>query len=77
MESTGSVKIQLESAILCLDLSCNTVFDGSLARHCPVCAGKDTYPLGVWLNRSESLTLTGRLSVPQSPAAIAARVRAA
>lgn len=77
MESTGSLKIQLQSALLCLDLSCNTVFDGSLTRHCPICAGENAYPLVVWLDRRESLAHAGRVSVRQVPAVMAARVRAA
>jgi len=55
MEPTSSFKIQLESALLCLDLDCNAVFDGSLGRHCPACGGEDTYPLSVWLDRGEGL----------------------
>ena len=56
MEPVSSFKIQLESALLCLDLACNAVFDGSLSRHCPACGGEDTYPLIVWLDRAEGLT---------------------
>jgi hypothetical protein len=56
MEPVSSIKIQLECALLCLDLDCNAVFDRSLSRHCPACGGDDTYPLAVWLDRGEGLT---------------------
>jgi hypothetical protein len=56
MEPISSFKIQLESALLCLDLDCNVVFDGSRSRHCPACGSEDTYPLAVWLDRAEGLT---------------------
>ena len=61
MERVGGLKIQLESALLCLDLGCNAVFDGSLTRHCPACGGEDTYPLVVWLNRSDGLARRGQV----------------
>ncbi len=81
MEPISAFKIQLESALLCLDLACNAVFDGALTRHCPGCGGKDTYPLSVWLDRAEGLTLGGREAVKdrreQVPAAAAVRIRAA
>jgi hypothetical protein len=81
MEPISSFKIQLESALLCLDLACNAVFDGSLSRHCPGCGGEDTYPLSVWLNRAESLTRGGRVTVvnrrEQEPVVASVRIRAA
>jgi hypothetical protein len=81
MEPISSFKIQLESALLCLDLACNAVFDGSLARHCPACGGEDTYPLSVWLDRAEGLTRGGRVTVndrrEQKPAVAPMRIRAA
>ena len=61
MEPVGALKIQLESALLCLDLGCNAVFDGSLTRHCPACGGEDTYPLAVWLNRADALARRGQV----------------
>jgi len=78
MEPICSVKIQLESALLCLDLACNAVFDGSLSRHCPACGSEDTYPPSVWLNRAEGLTLvTVKDRREQVPAGVPARIRAA
>jgi hypothetical protein len=56
MEPMSSFQIRLESALLCLDLACNTVFDRSVARQCPACGSKDTYPLVVWLDRAEGPT---------------------
>jgi hypothetical protein len=44
MEPISSFKIQLESALLCLDLACNAVFDGSLSGHCPACGAKIRIP---------------------------------
>jgi hypothetical protein len=81
MEPVSSFKIQLESAPLCLDLACNAVFDGSLSRRCPACAGEDTYPLSVWLDRAEGLAphagLIVRAGREQEPAAAPTRIRAA
>ena len=79
MEPVSSFKIQLESALLCLDLACNAVFDGSLSRRCPACAGEDTYPLSVWLDRAEGLPRRGRgiVTAAQEPLAVPARIRAA
>jgi hypothetical protein len=81
MEPISSFKIQLESALLCLDLACNAVFDGSLARHCPACGGEDTYPLSVWLNRAEGLTPSVLVTVKDRREHVAAvapvRIRAA
>ncbi len=45
--------IYLDSAMLCLDLACNAVFDGSISRCCPRCGRGEGYPLIVWLNREE------------------------
>jgi hypothetical protein len=82
MEPISSFKIQLESALLCLDLACNAVFDRSLSRHCPACGGEDTYPLVVWLDRAEGgLVRSGRVAVSdrreRPPVALPARIRAA
>ena len=81
MEPVSSFKIQLESALLCLDLACNAVFDGSLSRRCPACAGEDTYPLSVWLDRAEGLPQRGWLTMQAAqgpaPMAVPARIRAA
>ena len=81
MEPVSSFKIQLDSALLCLDLACNAVFDGSLSRRCPACAGEDTYPLSVWLDRAEGLPphagLIVRAGREQEPVAAPARIRAA
>ena len=81
MEPVSSFKIQLESALLCLDLACNAVFDGSFSWRCPACAGEDTYPLSVWLDRAEGLPqrgwLTMRAAQGQAPIVVPARIRAA
>jgi hypothetical protein len=81
MEPVSSFKIQLESALLCLDLACNAVFDGARSRRCPACAGEDTYPLSVWLDRAEGLPQRGWLTMQpaqgQAPMAVPARIRAA
>jgi hypothetical protein len=81
MEPVSSFKIQLECALLCLDLACNAVFDGSLSRRCPACAGEDTYPLSVWLDRAEGLPphagLIVRAGREQEPVAAPTRIRAA
>jgi hypothetical protein len=81
MEPSSSFKIQLESALLCLDLACNAVFDGSLSRHCPACAGEDTYPLSVWLDRVEGFTQRHRMSEKgareQEPVVVPMSIRAA
>lgn len=72
MEPTSPFKIQLESALLCLDLGCNAIFDGSLARQCPACGGADTYPVAVWLDRAEGVTRRR-----EQPAVMAMSMRAA
>lgn len=81
MEPISSSKIQLESALLCLDLACNAVFDGSLARHCPACGGEDAYPLSVWLNRAKGLVPSVLVTVKDRGEQVAAvapvRIRAA
>jgi len=81
MAPISSFKIQLESALLCLDLACNAVFDGSLSRHCPACAGEDTYPLSVWLGRAEGFTRRGMMTVKdpreQEPVVVPMSIRAA
>ena len=80
MEPISSFKIQLESALLCLDLACNAVFDGSLSRHCPACAGEDTYPLIVWLDRAgftQRGPMTGKDSRAPEPVVVPMSIRAA
>jgi rRNA maturation endonuclease Nob1 len=59
MEPTSQTKIQLESAQLCLDLTCNAVFDGMQSHRCPACGGEEVYPLVVWLNRADRASLRG------------------
>jgi hypothetical protein len=73
METNGTLTIHLESALLCLDLACNTVFDGSRSRHCPACGAEDTYPITVWLDRVEGHrdTATGA----REPAHVVGRLR--
>lgn len=41
----------LVSAALCLELDCNTVFDGSVGAPCPRCGSVESYPLAAWLDR--------------------------
>ena len=52
--SPSLVQDQLESALLCLDLACNAVFDGSLSRRCPACASEDTIPSACGSDRAEA-----------------------
>jgi hypothetical protein len=39
------------SAVLCLELDCNAVYDGASAEPCPLCGSVVSYPLAAWLNR--------------------------
>ncbi|PYN38209.1 MAG: hypothetical protein DME01_01440 [Candidatus Rokuibacteriota bacterium] len=41
----------LASAALCLELDCNTVFDGSAGAPCPRCGSVMSHPLAAWLDR--------------------------
>jgi hypothetical protein len=41
----------LVSAVLCLELDCNTVFDGSAGAPCPRCGSVMSYPLAAWIDR--------------------------
>ncbi|HEY7539047.1 MAG TPA: hypothetical protein VIF11_02855 [Methylomirabilota bacterium] len=41
----------LVSAVLCLELDCNAVFDGSADAPCPRCGSVMSYPLAAWLDR--------------------------
>src|SRR5262249_14332791 len=43
--------VRLSSAALCLELDCNTVFDGSMGAPCPRCGSVMSYPLSAWLDR--------------------------
>jgi len=43
--------VRLSSAALCLELDCNTVFDGSMGAPCPRCGSLMSYPLAAWLDR--------------------------
>ena len=42
---------KLVSAVLCLELDCNAVYDGSAGEPCPLCGSEVSYPLAAWLNR--------------------------
>ena len=42
---------KLVSAVLCLELDCNAVYDGSAGEPCPLCGSVVSYPLAAWLNR--------------------------
>jgi len=61
-------RIDLDAAMLCLDIECNTVFDRAHDRICPNCGGAG-WSLAVWLNRRAWPTAvraeqpTGRLRV--------------
>lgn len=46
----SGLRIDLGSAMLCLEPDCSTVFDGVTCRACPSCGGT-AYSLAVWLNR--------------------------
>ena len=43
--------VELSSAVLCLELDCNMVFDRSARERCPRCGGAESYPLAAWLDR--------------------------
>ena len=47
----ASAGFRLTSAALCLELDCNTVFDGSAGAPCPRCGSVVAYPLSAWLDR--------------------------
>ncbi len=55
MSHSGGFRTDLDSAMLCLEPDCSTVFDGATSRACPSCGGT-AYSLAVWLNRGPSLT---------------------
>jgi hypothetical protein len=44
-------RVELRAAKLCMELDCNTIFDGAGFRHCPSCGSYESYPLESWLNR--------------------------
>jgi hypothetical protein len=44
-------RVDLRAAKLCMELDCNTIFDGAGFRHCPSCGSYESYPLESWLNR--------------------------
>ena len=76
MDTNDPLTIHLESALLCLDLACNTVFDGSRSRHCPACGAEDTYPITVWLDRVEGRSRgQARVADTREPALAVARMR--
>ena len=43
--------MELRWARLCMELDCNTVFDGIRHESCPACGSAEVYPLEAWLNR--------------------------
>ena len=49
--TAASAGFRLTSASLCLELDCNTVFDGSAGAPCPRCGSLEAYPLSAWLDR--------------------------
>ncbi len=49
-------RVDLRSAVLCIELECNTVFDGAMSRHCPSCGSSTCYPLSIWLDRATAAT---------------------
>jgi hypothetical protein len=50
----NGLRIDLGSAMLCLEPDCSTVFDRVTCRACPSCGGT-AYSLAVWLNRGPRL----------------------
>ena len=50
-EATDRPAFRLMSAALCLELDCNSVFDGSAGAPCPRCGSVMSHPLAAWLNR--------------------------
>ena len=52
MKSDQAVGVDLRSAALCIELDCNTVFDGTTYRHCPRCGNAECYPVALWLDRA-------------------------
>jgi hypothetical protein len=43
--------VELGAAALCLELDCNTVFDGSMGAPCPRCGSVTSHPLAAWVDR--------------------------
>ena len=54
--SDGRPAFRLVSAVLCLELDCNAVFDGSEGAPCPRCGSGVSYPLATWLDRGAGST---------------------
>jgi hypothetical protein len=44
-------RVDLRAAKLCIELDCNTIFDGAGFRPCPSCGSYESYPLESWLNQ--------------------------
>ena len=51
MGQRPAFNVELGSAALCLELDCNTVFDGSMGAPCPRCGSVMSHPLAAWLDR--------------------------
>jgi len=60
MKLDQAVGVDLRSASLCIELDCNTIFDGASTRHCPRCGSDECYPLAVWLDRATRQSETKR-----------------
>jgi hypothetical protein len=52
MTTDHAIGVDLRSASLCIELDCNTVFDGTAYRHCPRCGNAECFPLALWLDRA-------------------------
>ncbi len=52
MKSDSLAGVDLRSAVLCIELTCNTVFNGTAYRRCPSCGSAEYYPLVCWLDRA-------------------------
>jgi hypothetical protein len=63
-DSTDRPAVKLVSAALCLELDCNTVFDGSAGASCPRCGSVESYPLAAWLDRGARAGARARRSDP-------------
>ena len=50
-DTTQRPAFRLVSAVLCLELDCNAVYDGSAGAPCPRCGSVVSYPLAAWLDR--------------------------
>jgi hypothetical protein len=50
-EAADRPAVRLMAAVLCLELDCNTVFDGSAGAPCPRCGSVMSHPLAAWLDR--------------------------